>query len=138
MRRVFFDTSAYVALTDISDRFHADAKRLAERIIAGRLPRVTTNYVLAESYTRIRRKLGHTAAVRFGDSIRRDAVAGHLEIVYADPAIDEAAWQLFVKYADQDFSFVDCVSFAWLQLNKGVEVFTFDEHFIWMGFTPFR
>lgn len=138
MRRIFFDTSAYVALTDTSDKFHADAKRLAEQIIASRLPRVTTNYVLAEAYTRIRRKLGHAAAAQFGDSIRRDAAAGRLEIVYTDPALDEAAWRLFVKYDDQDFSFVDCVSFAWLRQNKDIEVFSFDEHFDWMGFTPFR
>lgn len=125
MRRIFFDTSAYVALTDTSDKFHADAARLAERIIASRLPRITTNYVLAEAYTRIRRKLSHAAA-------------GRLEIVYTDPALDEAAWRLFVKYDDQDFSFVDCVSFAWLRQNKDIEVFAFDEHFDWMGFTPFR
>jgi len=138
MRRIFFDTSAYVALTDTSDQFHADAARLAERIIASRLPHITTNYVLAEAYTRIRRKLSHAATVQFGDYIRRDVAAGHLEIVYADLALDEAAWRLFVKYDDQDFSFVDCVSFAWLRQNKGVEVFAFDEHFDWMGFTPFR
>lgn len=138
MQRVFFDTSAYVALTDTSDQFHADAVRLAEKIIAGRLPRVTTNYVLAEAYTRIRRKLGHAAVVRFGDSIRRDAIAGHLEIVYADAALNEAAWEIFRKYADQDFSYVDCTSFAWLRQNKDVEVFAFDEHFDWIGFTPFH
>ncbi|HID88062.1 MAG TPA: PIN domain-containing protein [Anaerolineae bacterium] len=138
MRRVFFDTSAYVALTDTSDQFHADAARLAERIIAGRLPRVTTNYVLAEAYTRIRRKLGHAMAVQFGEGIRRDVVAGNLNIVYADTALDDAAWEIFTKYADREFSFVDCTSFAWLRQNPGTEVFAFDDHFLWMGFIPFR
>lgn len=138
MRRVFFDTSAYVALTDASDVLHAEARRLAERVIAERLSRVTTNYVLAETYTRVRRKLGHAAAVRLGESIQRDAETGRLTIVYADPTLDEAAWQLFVRYADQGFSFVDCVSFAWLQRHPEAEAFSFDEHFLWMGFTPFR
>ncbi len=138
MRRAFFDTSAYVALTDTSDRFHADAARLVERIIAGRLPRVTTNYVLAEAYPRIRRKLGHATAVQFGEGIRRDVAAGNLNIVYADVALDDAAWEIFKKYADQDFSFVDCTSFAWLRQRPECEVFAFDEDFTWMGFTPFQ
>jgi len=138
MRRIFFDTSAYVALTDISDQFHTDATRVAERIIARRLPRITTNYVLAEAYTRIRRKCGHIAAVRFGEGIRHDVVAGNLNIVYVDPVLDDAAWEIFKKYADQDFSFVDCVSFAWLRQHSECEVFAFDEDFTWMGFTPFQ
>lgn len=138
MRRVFFDTSAYVALADISDQFHADATRLAEQIIATRLPRVTTNYVLAEAYTRIRRKLGHAPAVQFSEGIRRDVTAGNLNIIYADTALDEAAWEIFKKYADQDFSFVDCTSFAWLRQHPECEVFAFDDDFLWMGFIPFQ
>jgi hypothetical protein len=138
MRRIFFDTSAYVALTDTSDQFYLEATRLARAIIAGRLPRVTTNYVLAEAYTRIRRKLGHVSAVKFGDGIHRDVAAGNLTIIYADAALDDAAWKLFKKYADQDFSFVDCTSFVWLRQNPKTEVFAFDEHFTWMGFTPFQ
>jgi predicted nucleic acid-binding protein len=138
MRRIFFDTSAYVALIDTSDQFHADATRLVERIIASRLPRVTTNYVLAEAYTRIRRKLSHVIAVRFGDSIGQDVIAGHLKVICVDKTLDDAAWGIFKKYADQDFSFVDCTSFAWLRQHPDSEVFAFDKHFLWMGFPPFQ
>ena len=138
MRRVFFDTSAYVALADTRDQFHADAVRLAERVIADRLPRVTTNYVLAEAHTLIRRKCGHVVAVQFGEGIHRDVVAGNLNIIYADKTLDDAAWEIFKKYADQDFSFVDCTSFAWLRQHPECEVFAFDEDFTWMGFPPFR
>ena len=127
-----------MALTDTSDQFHADATRVAERIIASRLPRITTNYVLAEAYTRIRRKCGHVVAVQFGEGIRRDVVAGSLNIVHAEAALDDAAWEIFKKYADQDFSFVDCASFAWLRQHPECEVFAFDEHFLWMGFAPFQ
>ena len=138
MRRVFFDTSAYVALVDTRDQFHADAVRLAERVIADRLSRVTTNYVLAEAHTLIHRKCSHAVAVKFGEGIRRDVVAGNLNIVYADTVLDDAAWEIFKKYADQDFSFVDCASFAWLRQHPECEVFAFDEDFTWMGFTPFQ
>lgn len=137
MRRVFFDTGAYIALTDASDQFHTDASELARRIAASRLPRVTTNYVLAEAYTWMRRKLGHAALVAFGTNIRRDVDADRLKIMYVDSALDEAGWEIMQKYDDQDFSFVDCVSFAWLRQSPQIEVFAFDQHFYWMGFTRF-
>ena len=138
MRRVFIDTSAYVALTDRSDQFHEDSTDKLKLLLASKLPQVTTNYILAESYTRIRRKLGHRATVLFGEGIRRIIATRQLEVVYVDTALDEAAWNILKQYPDQPFSFVDCTSFAWLRQNKEVEVFAFDEHFVWMGFTPFE
>lgn len=138
MRRIFFDTSAYIALTDQSDQFHGQAVQLAQALVQARLPRVTLNYVLAETYTRTLRKLGHSAAIRLGDSIQRDAAAGRLTIVQADAALDKNAWELFRRYHDQRFSYVDCACFAWLQQGGQVEVFAFDQHFFWMGFSPFQ
>jgi hypothetical protein len=137
MRRVFFDTSAYIALADASDRFHAEASELARQIVAHRLPRMTTNYILVEAYTWIRRKLGYPAFVEFSLSIQRDIDAGRLQIVRADSDLDAMGLELMRKYDDQDFSFVDCVSFAWLQDHPEVEVFAFDQHFFWLGFRRF-
>ena len=138
MRRVFVDTSAFIACTDQADQFNDDALGLLERLLDSRLPQVTTNYVLAEAYTRIRRKLSHQAAVKFGDGIRKLIANGELQVIYVDAAIDETAWEVFKKYADQDFSFVDCTSFAWLRQHPECEVFAFDDDFLWMGFPPFQ
>lgn len=138
MRRIFFDTSAYIALTDQSDQFHRQAVELAHALVQSRLPRVTLNYVLAETYTRTLWKLGHSAALRLGDSIQRDATAGRLSVIQADATLDKNAWGLFRRYHDQRFSYVDCTCFAWLQQAGQVEVFAFDQHFFKMGFSPFQ
>lgn len=138
MRRVFVDTSAFIACTDQADQFNKDALDLLKRLLDSQLPQVTTNYVLAEACTRLRRKLGHQATVKFGDGIRKLIADGELSVIYADAALDDAAWAIFKRYADQDFSFVDCTSFAWLRQNPQAEVFAFDEHFTWMGFAPLR
>ena len=37
-----------------------------------------------------------------------------------------AAWELFVRYADQRFSFTDCTSFALMRAIGIAEAFTFD------------
>ena len=137
MRRVFIDTSAYVALTDRSDQFYTAAGESLQRLLNLHLPQVTTNLVLAETYTRIRRKLGHAAAVRFGEGIQRLVGTPTFRVVYVDVSLDEEAWGIFARYADQEFSYVDCTSFAWLRRHQEVEVFAFDEDFTWMGFTAF-
>ena len=132
--RCFVDTSAFIAVADRSDQRHADAVRLAKLIDSRRMRQFTTNYVLAELYTRLRRTTGLAGAIRVAELIRRQINAGQLTLAYADEALDATAWQIFEKYHDQDFSYVDCTSFAWLQSNPKIAVFAFDRHFQWMGF----
>jgi len=38
-------------------------------------------------------------------------------------------WEISNKYGDQDFSLVDCTSFAIMERPNLVEVFSFDHHF---------
>jgi predicted nucleic acid-binding protein len=134
MKRVFVDTSAWVALADRDDQFHAAATEKLSQLRRERLPQVTTNYILAETYTRLRRLLGLPATLQFGHGLRRLLDEGQITLVYADPAMDKAAWDIFRRYADQDFSFIDCTSFAWLRTASEAVVLAFDAHFSWMGF----
>jgi predicted nucleic acid-binding protein len=134
MKRVFLDTSAFVALADRDDQFHHAAVEKLAQLRRERLAQVTTNYILAETYTRLRRLLGLPATLQFGYGLRRLVSEGQMSMVYAEPALDEAAWDIFHRYADQDFSFVDCTSFAWLRAAGEVIVLAFDDHFSWMGF----
>ncbi len=134
MKRVFIDTSAFVALADRDDQFHSAATQKLSWLRHERLPQVTTNYVLVETYTRLRRLLGLPATLQFGYGLRRLIQEGRMSVVQIEPSLDEAAWEIFHHYADQDFSFADCASFAWLRQAGEVVVFAFDQHFSWMGF----
>jgi len=42
--------------------------------------------------------------------------------------------EIFTKYRDQDFSYVDCTSFALMQRMKLSAAFAFDRHFRVMKF----
>jgi len=45
------------------------------------------------------------------------------------PTDEERAWEIFCTYRDQDFSFVDCASFAAMERIKLSTAFTFDRHY---------
>jgi predicted nucleic acid-binding protein len=54
--------------------------------------------------------------------------------VFSDARLESNAEEILEKYVDQDFSFVDAVSFA-VMMEQGIkEAFTFDNHFVTMGF----
>ena len=132
MRRVFVDTSAFIALLDPRDDCHDQAIYI-EQALSGQATRlVTTNFVLDETYTGLRGKIQHSAILRFRDSVRQSQRLG---VVRITEALEDQAWEIFARYDDKDFSFTDCTSFAVMQQLGITTAFAFDEHFEQFGFT---
>jgi predicted nucleic acid-binding protein len=48
--------------------------------------------------------------------------------------LEKAAWGIFEKHTDKEFSFTDCTSFALMEAEAIRNVFTFDQHFSQYGF----
>ena len=95
---------------------------------------ITSNYVLAETYTRIRYDDGHAKAIKFHSLIQEAIKVGKLHVEWVTPNIHKEAWHIFENFADQELSFIDCTSFV-VASHAGVkEAFGFDEHFNTMGF----
>jgi hypothetical protein len=69
--------------------------------------------------------------MRFLDSMRQSS---RLTKVYADAGLEAEAEKLLRRYADQDFSLTDAVSFAVMQQRDIAEAFAFDNHFVTAGF----
>ncbi|MBI2304273.1 MAG: PIN domain-containing protein [Chloroflexi bacterium] len=128
---LFVDTAAWLALADADDRFHHAATRTFSSVAERRWNLVTTNLVVAEAYAGIRRRLHHRAAVSFLDRLAR---ASRLERVLSTRELEETAEAIVRQYADQDFSYVDAVSFAVMRQRGIQEAFTFDQHFEAAGF----
>ena len=118
---LFVDTSVWYAAADAGDHSHPRATKIlssGERL-------VTTDHVLVESWTLLRRRLGWLPAERFWERLRA-GVAVIEPVVSADL---EAAWATGTAFPDQDFSLVDRTSFA-VMLRLGIErVASFDAHF---------
>ena len=54
---------------------------------------------------------------------------GPHKIVTVTPNIEDAAFNIFKRYADKHFSFTDCTSFSMMRSLKLKEAFAFDKHF---------
>lgn len=134
MTPVFVDTGAWIAVAVRRDHLHAAATAYARRLAETHAPLLTTNYVLLETYTRIRYDDGHAKALAF-DAILQDMLRRRrLMLAWVTAHVHARALEVFRKYADQMFSLVDCASFVVAQ-DRGVrEVFGFDKNFLTMGF----
>ncbi|MBI4610735.1 MAG: PIN domain-containing protein [Candidatus Rokubacteria bacterium] len=123
---VFVDTGAFFAIENERDGHHADALEARHELMARGERLITSDYVLDEVYTLIRVRVGHRAAVDFGESIR---TSRFLRIEPVTTADFEAAWRIFRRYDDKPFSFTDCTSFALMERLKIRAAFTFDRNY---------
>jgi predicted nucleic acid-binding protein len=128
---VFVDTSAWIAVSDLRDKYHPAAREEYNRLLGDRFTFVTTNLVIAETHIIIRRTAGHPQAMRFLRSLRGSP---RLQKVWSDAGLESQVEDLLERYADQDFSFTDAVSFIVMQARDLSDAFTFDGRFAMLGF----
>jgi len=122
---IFIDTGAFYALADKRDKYHLKAATYYNQVYQPGLF-ITSNLVFSESWTLIHHKLGRSAARKFWQKIR----SGIVELYFINPLDLERSWEIFNKYRDQDFSLVDCTSFALMERSNISQVFTCDPHFL--------
>jgi uncharacterized protein len=128
---LFVDTGAWFALQVADDRWHGDAADSLRAVLARGHALVTTNLVVGETYTLLRRTVGHEAAFRFVDTLDRSP---RLTQVHVDEDLEREAFALLRRYRDHAFSFVDGASFVVMQRRRIRCALAFDVHFATAGF----
>jgi predicted nucleic acid-binding protein len=128
----FVDSSFWIAFTLSRDAHHAAALELWSR---ERTALVTTNHVIGETWTFLRRRDGHALATRFRD---RTAESRQLTIVHADEDLEVEAWRWLRRHDERPYSFVDSVSFALMRRRRLREALAFDGDFSAAGFVEVR
>jgi predicted nucleic acid-binding protein len=123
--KVFLDTGAFLALADEDDDYHSVAKSIHAQLLGARAQLLTSNFVLAETYTLIRFKVSHNAAVEFMKQFDQTGI----KVLRVSEAIEHTAKSIFTRYDDKEFSFVDCTSFALIDHHRLDHAFAFDGHF---------
>jgi predicted nucleic acid-binding protein len=131
VKKLFVDTGAWLAVIDPRDQYHQPASAFYRQVLQAHRPLIITNLVVTETYVNLRRSLSHAVAIGFLDTIEQSS---RIECVWSSPDLEDQARQILRQYADQDFSYVDAVSFALMQEMEITEAFAFDRHFTIAGF----
>ncbi len=123
MTDLFVDTSAFYALADRTDRNHRRARAFLRSLPRSGRGLLTSTDVFDETVTLLRHRLGHGTAVAFGEALMSSKWCRVVDVM---DEVRRSAWNVFILYADQWFSFTDCTSFATMKSMHIVEAFTFD------------
>ncbi|GGA92460.1 type II toxin-antitoxin system VapC family toxin [Ornithinibacillus halotolerans] len=131
--KLFIDTGAWLALMVESDQFHHKANSYLRSLDLS-VKRYTSTFVIAETYTWLRYRVGFQSAHFFLDVIKRSKASGALDVIEGDIDILELAEQLLKDFSDKRLSYVDAVSMAIMKHKQINKVFGFDHHFYVMEF----
>lgn len=128
----FADTSFWIALQVARDRRHLAATELWRRAHG---PVRTSNLVAGETWTWLRRRAGHEAALRFLDVLQRSQ---RVSVAVVDDTIDERAWRWLGRHDERPYSYVDATSFEIMRRERITEALAFDRDFTAAGFVELR
>ena len=131
MRQMFVDTAAWVAAADSSDTAGSAVREARDQWLSSGGVLTTTDYVIDETLTTVRFRLGLNAAEAWWQQIDGSA---RLRIESMDEPRRERARALFFGYRDKEFSFTDCCSFVLMRELRIRRALTLDHHFRQMGF----
>ena len=118
-------------MADAADPAHEASRRERDVCLEDGGTLVSTDYVIDETLTTVRFRLGLNAAEAWWQQIDGSV---RLRIESIDEPRRERARALFFGYRDKEFSFTDCCSFALMRELRIRRALTLDHHFRQMGF----
>jgi uncharacterized protein len=129
MRRIFADTSYWMALVNPRDQIHQKAISVSQHLSSESL--WTTEMVLVEVLNSFSDSLYRKAVGRMVARMRQDQ---NLTIVPQTRAQFESALQRYRQAADKGWSLTDCASFQVMEAERIEAALTHDQHFAQAGF----
>jgi predicted nucleic acid-binding protein len=130
-KRLFVDTAGWMACADRNDPAHASCVAVRDEKLRAGFLLVTTDYVLDETLTLLRLRLGLAAAREWWERVSQSP---RVVITDVEGELRRDALDWFFRYEDKNFSFTDCTSFAFMRREKLRGVLTTDRHFAQAGF----
>lgn len=133
----FADTGWWVAWALPDDARHRDALRMLD--VLGRSEQVlTSNLVVGETWTFLRRKHSHGTALAFLDRAEALVRADRLVIHRVAEDQETAAWEWLRRHDERVYSYVDATSFRVMRDRRLREALAFDQDFAAAGFLEVR
>ena len=126
---VFADTSALYALLVRTEEGHAEVAAAFSRLLRGRRPFVTSNYVVLETAALLQRRIGLPAVRDFDERI-----APLLTVRWITEPLHRRAMDRLIRADRRGVSLVDCTSFEVMEAEAITEAFALDRDFAAAGF----
>jgi uncharacterized protein len=130
---LFVDTSFWVAFRNAKDPHHAESVSLLEH--HARTSLVTTNHVRGETWTFLRRRAGHQAAVDFLDAL---AASPRVTVTRVPSDQEQAALAWLRQHDEREYSYVDATSFMVMHQLRISHALAFDGDYSAAGFVELR
>jgi len=115
------------------DKYHVPGSTYYRDLLRLRVQLLTSDYVLDETITRLRRDARLEIVEACWQRIKEAQKYGYLNVLSVDNSVRDEAFEILRKYREQTFSFTDCTSFVLAQKEQVDEVFSFDDHFRQFG-----
>ena len=132
-RRVFLDTSGWLAAISERESFHEEALDTYRTVLSAGRGFLTTNLVVAEMYVLLLRHRGAASGIRFLEVLEQDPAH---EIRYVTREVERQAIDRWLRpYSDHRFSLTDAISFETMRVERIDEAFALDHHFRVAGFS---
>jgi len=119
------DSGVWIGAANPKDTRHREAAAVLKVILKGELGKVLiTDLIFSEVVTYIRRKVGRKQSIEVA---RMLIDSEHVEIIYIDEHVFNAAYHMFERYPE--LSFTDAASVA-IMIDLGIQqIFSFDKGF---------
>lgn len=127
--KVFIDSSFWIALIDKSDALHIQAANLINNPKWSNWIFFTSDSVLSECLTRLKKKINSKAAETFYRFIHQYQIKNILTVYHSDESIFKKAYAIFRSNPLSTFTFTDASNVAFMKTRKIHWLITFDQDF---------
>jgi len=131
MRRIYVDSSYWIALINRNDQFHEKASEINKSMDDYYL--FSTEEVLIEFLNFFSEKGAHSRSVAFKYVIYILSKP-RIQILEQSHTSFAAGLNLYFNRKDKDYSMVDCISMETMRRQNVDEILTWDKHFSQEGF----
>jgi len=125
---IFIDINALFSFFDKKDKNH---KSVSNSLKECNKKFVTSNFILDELITLMKvRKISVNSYKNYVEKIYSGISC---QLIRISEDNEKNAWEIMQKYADHEFSFTDCTSFALMKENNITLACSLDRHFYEFG-----
>jgi predicted nucleic acid-binding protein len=128
--RLFLDTSALLAILNMDDNFHPQARDNWSQWVGEGVVLLTSSYVVVETTALTQRRMGMGAV-----ALLHEDILPVVRVEWVTPDLHRDGVVALLAARRRDLSLVDYTSFE-LMRRLGIRTaFAFDRHFVEQGFT---